>query len=65
MNDYCTPKKVTHSVQKLWKKDAGDGRWIILSKGGDGRVTASTGDGDFNRMSSTLSGPKFIRKAPG
>jgi phospholipid-translocating ATPase len=42
-------------VQKLREKEAGEGKQIILSKGGDGRVSMSAGD--FNDGSSTFSRP--------
>jgi phospholipid-translocating ATPase len=57
------PGKVTRGVQKLREKEAGEGKQIILSKGGDGRVSMSTGD--FNDGSSTFSGPHRASGAGG
>ncbi|KAG0701867.1 hypothetical protein DFH29DRAFT_924776 [Suillus ampliporus] len=48
------PGKVTRGVQKLREKEAGEGRQIVLSKGGDDRVSMSTTD--MNDGSTALGG---------
>jgi len=48
------PGKITRGVKQLRDKEVGEGKQIILSKSGDGRVSISTTD--FGDGSSSLSG---------
>lgn len=57
------PGKITRGVQKLREKEAGEGKQVILSKGGDGR--GSVGTTDFSDGSPAFSGKHHSAGAAG